>query len=192
MAAKDEPTLAFGSVTEFEQWLAAEHASTPGIWLKMARKDTGIPSVDYRQALDVALCFGWIDSHKRKLDDEHWVQRFTPRAVRSKWSKVNCARATELIESGAMRPAGLAEVERAKTDGRWAAAYASQRTAEVPPDLQAALDADPAAAAFFATLNSQNRYAVLYRIGDAKKPQTRAARIEKYVAMCHEGRQIHP
>ncbi len=191
MAAKDDPIIGFASAAEFEAWLAAEHTTSAGVWLKIARKETGIPSVDYRAALDVALCFGWIDGQKGKLDDEHWVQRFTPRTARSRWSKVNCGRAGELIEAGTMRPAGLAEVERAKADGRWDAAYPSPKTAEVPPDLRAALDADPVAAAFFQTLNSQNRYAILYRVGEAKRPQTRAARIEKYVAMLHEGRRIH-
>lgn len=192
MPSDDLPVREFATAADFERWLAAEHASTAGIWLKIARKETGIDSVDYSQALDVALCYGWIDGQKAKVDDVHWLQRFTPRSRASKWSKVNRERAEKLIKSDRMRPAGQAEIDRAKADGRWAAAYASQKTATVPDDLQQALDADPEAAAFFATLDSRNRYSVLYRIGDAKKPETRAARIEKYVAMLHENKKIHP
>ncbi|HJP72944.1 MAG TPA: YdeI/OmpD-associated family protein [Pseudonocardiaceae bacterium] len=192
MPSDDLPVREFASAADFERWLAAEHASAAGIWLKIARKETGIDSVDYSQALDVALCYGWIDGQKAKVDDVHWLQRFTPRSRASKWSKVNRERVEKLITQDRMRPAGQAEIDRAKADGRWAAAYASQKTATVPDDLQQALDADPEAAAFFATLDSRNRYSVLYRIGDAKKPETRAARIEKYVAMLHENKKIHP
>jgi uncharacterized protein YdeI (YjbR/CyaY-like superfamily) len=186
----DLPVLAFASPADFERWL--ETTDSPGVWLKIARAASGIPTVTYREAVDVALCFGWIDSHKAKFDESHFVQRFTPRRRTSRWSQVNCRRATELIRTGAMRPAGLAEVERARADGRWDAAYAPPSTAEVPPDLLAALAADPVAERFFATLNSRNRFAVLYRIGDAKRPETRAARIEKYVAMLHDQRTIYP
>ena len=140
----------------------------------------------------MALCFGWIDGQKDRLDAEYWLQRFTPRKPKSKWSQINCARVEKLIAAGIMRPSGLAQIELAKADGRWAAAYASQKTATVPDDLQAALDAEPAAAEFFATLNSTNRFAILYRIGDAKKPETRAARIAKFIAMLLENKKIYP
>ncbi|WP_049557923.1 YdeI/OmpD-associated family protein [Nonomuraea sp. SBT364] len=188
----DLPTIAFPSQAAFEKWLEAEHDVSPGLWLKIAKKDSGIPSVSYSEALDVALCFGWIDGQKAKFDAEHWLQRFTPRKPRSRWSQVNCGRVEQLIAGGAMRPAGLAQIEKAKADGRWDAAYASPRTATVPDDLQAALDADPAAAEFFATLDKANRFAILYRVGDAKRPATRAARIEKFVAMLREHKKIYP
>jgi uncharacterized protein YdeI (YjbR/CyaY-like superfamily) len=191
MPKDDLPVREFATAADFEQWLAAEHASA-GIWLKIAKKETGIDSVDYSQALDVALCYGWVDGQKATIDDTHWLQRFTPRGPASKWSKVNRERVKNLIEQDRMRPAGQAEIDRAKADGRWAAAYASQKTATVPDDLQQALDEDPEAAEFFATLDSKNRYSVLHRIGDAKKPETRAARIAKYVGMLHEHKKIHP
>jgi len=188
----DLQVVSFPSGEAFAAWLDTEHEQSPGIWLKIAKKDAGIPTVGYHEAVDVALCFGWIDGQKRSLDGQHWLQRFTPRKPRSKWSKINCARADRLIDAGQMRPRGLAEVEQARADGRWAAAYAGQRAATVPADLQAALDADPVAGDFFATISSQNRYAILYRVGDAKRPQTRAARIAKYVAMLHQRQTIYP
>jgi uncharacterized protein YdeI (YjbR/CyaY-like superfamily) len=189
---QDLPIIGFPSPAAFEKWLETEHDVSPGLWLKIAKKESGIPSVTYSEAVDVALCFGWIDGQKDKFDAEHWLQRFTPRKPRSKWSKVNCGRVEALVAAGRMRPAGLAQIEKAKADGRWEAAYDSQKTATVPDDLQAALDADPAAAEFFATLDSTNRYAILYRVGDAKKATTRAARIEKFVAMLRENKKIHP
>ena len=188
----DLPIVSFPSSEAFAAWLDAEHEQSPGIWLKIAKKDAAVATVSYDEAVDVALCFGWIDGQKRSLDGQHWLQRFTPRTARSRWSKINCARADRLIEAGQMRPRGQAEVDAARADGRWAAAYAGARTAAVPADLQAALDADPVARDFFATINSQNRYAILYRVGDAKRPQTRAARIAKYVAMLHEHQTIYP
>ncbi len=189
---QDLPIIGFASQQDFERWLETEHDSSPGIWLKIAKKNTGIPTVNYDQALDAALCFGWIDGQKGAFDDQYWLQRFTPRKARSKWSQVNCKRVGELTELGLMRPSGLAEVTRAKSDGRWDAAYESQKTAVVPPDLAAALAADPAAEKFFATLDSRNRYAILYRVSDAKKPETRAARIEKFVTMMRENKLIYP
>jgi len=188
----DLPVVSFSSAAAFAAWLDAEHGQSAGIWLKIAKKDAGIPTVSYQEAVDVALCFGWIDGQKRSLDGQHWLQRFTPRKPRSKWSKINCARADRLIDAGQMRPRGRAEVEQARADGRWAAAYAGQRAATVPADLQAALDADPVARDFFATISSQNRYAILYRVSDAKRPQTRAARIAKYVAMLHQRQTLYP
>jgi uncharacterized protein YdeI (YjbR/CyaY-like superfamily) len=192
-AAKDDrPTMEFASAADFESWLAAEHKASTGIWLKIAKKASGIDSVDYSQALDVALCYGWIDGQKSRVDDTYWLQRFCPRTATSRWSQVNRQRVDKLIAEDRMRPAGLAEVERAKADGRWDAAYASPRNSTVPEDLRQALDADPEASEFFATLDSRNRFSVLYRIGDAKRPATRAARIAKYVAMLHDHEKIHP
>ncbi|WP_212842251.1 YdeI family protein [Catellatospora sp. IY07-71] len=190
--AADLPTLSFASAEDFEQWLAAQPADSPGVWLKLARKRPGVVALDYPQALDVALCHGWIDGQKAGLDDTHWVQKFTPRRARSRWSKVNREKVAALIELGRMRPAGLAEIERAKADGRWDAAYDSPRTAEVPADLAAAIAADPAAAAFFATLDRTNRYSILHRVHEAKRPETRARRIAGFVTMLAEGRKIYP
>ena len=162
------------------------------MWLKIAKKGSGIETVSYPEALEVALCYGWIDGQKASFDDRYWLQRFTPRRSRSKWSKVNRQKATELIERGAMKPAGLREVERAKADGRWDAAYDAQSTATVPDDLRRELEKNDAAREFFQTLNSANRYAILYQIGDAKKPETRARRIEKFVAMLAERKKLYP
>jgi uncharacterized protein YdeI (YjbR/CyaY-like superfamily) len=188
----DLPILSFPSRAEWRAWLAAEHATSGGVWLKLAKAGSGIASVSYAEALEVALCHGWIDGQKRGFDDEFWLQRFTPRKPRSRWSRINRDKATALIERGEMEPAGLREVDAAKADGRWDAAYAGQRTATVPADLQRALDANPAAAELFATLDSANRYAILYRVQDAKRPETRARRIEKYVAMLAAGEKLHP
>ncbi|MFI8230868.1 YdeI family protein [Streptomyces sp. NPDC085900] len=184
--------VAFESAEAFEAWLGEHHAASPGLWLKLRKKGPGVAALDYAQALDVALCYGWIDGQKAKFDDQWWLQRFTPRKPRSKWSKVNRDKAAALIEQGRMHPAGQAEVDRAKTDGRWEAAYDGAKTAAVPDDLAAALAADPAAAEFFETLDRQNRYSILYRVQDAKKPETRARRIEKYVAMLAKGEKLYP
>jgi uncharacterized protein YdeI (YjbR/CyaY-like superfamily) len=192
MADGDVPVVSFGSAREWEDWLEANHLSSPGVWLKIAKKDAGTPTVSYAEALECALCFGWIDGQKGALDETHWRQRFTPRRARSKWSRINRDKAEALIADNRMRPAGLREVELAKADGRWDAAYEGQRTITVPPDLAAALDANEAARAFFATLNSANRYAILYRIGDAKRPETRARRIANFVTMLAERKTIHP
>jgi uncharacterized protein YdeI (YjbR/CyaY-like superfamily) len=159
--------------------------------LKIAKKGAAEPSVTYAEALELALCFGWIDSQKRGFDEEHFLQRFTPRRPRGRWSKINREKCEALIESGSMRPAGLAEVEAAKSDGRWEAAYAGARAAEVPEDLQRELDARPRAAAFFAALDGANRYAILYRLDEAKKPETRERRLNKFVAMLERGEEIH-
>ena len=154
----------FATPRELEAWLEENHNSCEGVWLKIAKKGVDEPSVTYAEALELALCFGWIDSQKRGFDDRHFLQRFTPRRPRGRWSKINREKAERLIASGAMRPAGMAEVEAAKADGRWEAAYEGQRTAKVPPDLQRALEANPAAAAFFDALDSANRYAIVYRL----------------------------
>jgi uncharacterized protein YdeI (YjbR/CyaY-like superfamily) len=191
MPDDDLPILPFASQRAWETWLEAEHASAAGVWLQIAKKETGIATVTHPQALDVALCFGWIDGQRRAHDASWFLQRFTPRRPRSRWSKINTEHVARLTAAGRMRPAGLAQVEAARADGRWAAAYAGQRVAEVPDDLRAALDANPAAAAFFATLRGANRYAVLYRVQDAKRPQTRARRIARFVAMLERGETLH-
>ena len=187
-----QPIILFASAGDLERWLEAQPAGSSGFWLKLAKKGCPTPSIDYATALESALCFGWIDGQKRPYDESYWLQRFCPRKARSKWSKINRDKATALIESGRMRPGGLREVESARQDGRWEAAYASQSVATVPEDLRAALDADPRAAEFFSTLDSGNRYAVLYRVQEAKRADTRAKRIEKFVAMLHEHETLHP
>src|SRR5919201_4350186 len=158
----------------------------------MAKKASGIPSVAYPEVLDTALCFGWIDGRRNALDDTYFLQRFTPRRARSRWSRINREKAEALIAAGRMRPAGLAEVERAKADGRWDAAYEGQASIAVPDDLQRELDARPAAKAFYAKLSSQNRYAILYRLQDAKRPETRARRLATFVAMLERGETLYP
>jgi uncharacterized protein YdeI (YjbR/CyaY-like superfamily) len=188
----DLPIVGFATREGWRAWLAADHATSSGVWLKIAKAGSGSEGVSYADALEVALCYGWIDGQKRKLDDDHWLQRFTPRKARSRWSRINRDKATALIERGEMQPAGLRQVEAARADGRWDAAYAGQRTATVPDDLRRALDADPDAAEFFSTLDSRNRYAILYRVQDAKKPETRARRIDKYVAMLAAGEKLYP
>ncbi len=187
-----DPVRAFESQAAWEAWLAEHHATSAGIWLKMAKKASGIPSVTFAEALESALCHGWIDGQRNRFDDQWFLQRFTPRRPRSNWSKINRGKVERLIEEGRMRPAGLREVERARADGRWDAAYDAPSAATVPADLQQALDENRAAAACFATLNGQNRFAILYRIHDAKRPETRARRIEKFVAMLSEGTKPYP
>jgi uncharacterized protein YdeI (YjbR/CyaY-like superfamily) len=189
--ADEQPILLFAGPAELESWLEENHAGHDGVWLKIAKKGAPEPSVTYAEALDLALCFGWIDSQKRGLDDSHFLQRFTPRRPRGRWSKINREKAEALIAARRMRPAGLAEVEAARGDGRWDAAYEGQRTAAVPPDLQRELDANPAAAEFFAGLDGANRYAVIYRLNEAKKPETRERRLHKFVAMLERGERIH-
>lgn len=188
----DLPVLSFATTPAWSAWLASHHASSRGIWLKIAKKGSKSVSISYAEALGVALAWGWIDGQKRKFDGEWWLQRFTPRGLKSIWSKVNCVKAVALIEAGQMKPSGLAEVERAKRDGRWEAAYDSQSRATVPPDLAEAFAANPRAAHFFETLESYNRYAVLFRIHTAKRAATRATRIEKFVAMLARHEKLHP
>ena len=188
---QDLPIIPFESQEDWEAWLEEHHETSDGLWLKIAKKDSGIDSVSYSEALDVAISYGWIDSRKASFDEEFWLQRFTPRKPKSKWSKVNRKKATELIEQGKMKAAGLKEIELAKQDGRWDEAYNSQRNATVPEDFQRELDRNPEARKFFATLDSTNRYAILYRIQDAKKPETRARRIEKYITMLNEQKKVY-
>jgi uncharacterized protein YdeI (YjbR/CyaY-like superfamily) len=181
----------FAGPEELEEWLEANAADSPGLWLQIAKKGAPEPSVTYAEALELALCFGWIDSQKRGLDETHFLQRFTPRRPRGRWSKINREKCEALADEGRLRRPGLAEIDAAKEDGRWEAAYEGQRTAKVPDDLQRELDANPAAATFFATLDSANRYAITYRLAEAKKPETRERRLHKFVAMLKRGEKIH-
>jgi uncharacterized protein YdeI (YjbR/CyaY-like superfamily) len=189
---QDLPVIAFASLEDWGRWLEEHHTSADGLWLKIAKKGSDIASISYAEALEVALCYGWIDSQKARFDEEHWLQRFTPRRPGSKWSKDNRDKAEELSAEGLMKPAGLQEVERAKADGRWDAAYAGQRSMTIPDDLRLALEKNERAREFFATLDSRNRYAILYRIQTARKPETRARRIEKFIAMLGEHEKIYP
>jgi uncharacterized protein YdeI (YjbR/CyaY-like superfamily) len=191
-AETNAATIAFADPDAWEAWLAEHHASSKGLWLKLAKKSSGIRTVSHDTALEVALCYGWIDGQAKPFDDAYWLQRFTPRTRRSRWSKINRENAAQLIKNGKMKAPGLEEVKRAKADGRWEAAYEGQRVATVPPDLQRELNKSARARKFFASLNSQNRYAILYRIQDAKKPETRKQRVEKFVGMLKEGRKIYP
>lgn len=184
------PILEVASQKRWETWLAKNHPRAPGVWLKIAKAKSAIATVTYAEAVESALCHGWIDGKKEALDARYWLQRFTPRRRRSKWSKINCGKVEALIAAGRMKEAGLREVEAAKADGRWQAAYDSQRTATVPEDLRRALDACPDAAAFFATLTGAKRYAILYRVQDAKKPETRVRRIETFVRMLADGKSL--
>lgn len=189
--ADELPVLLFAGPDQLEAWLEEHHVGSEGLWLKIAKKGVQPPGVTYGEALELALCFGWIDSQKRGHDESHFLQRFTPRRPRGRWSKINREKAEALIEAGKMRPTGLAEVDAAKADGRWEAAYEGARTAKVPADLQRELDASPAAGGFFASLDSSNRYAILYRLQEAKRPETRQRRLAKFVAMLERGEKIH-
>jgi uncharacterized protein YdeI (YjbR/CyaY-like superfamily) len=187
-----EPVMSFATRDAWETWLAEQHASSRGLWLKLAKKSSGFETVSRADALEVALCYGWIDGQADSFDEHHWLQRFTPRTPRSKWSRINREKAMRLIESGEMKPAGLREIERAKADGRWEAAYEPASTATIPDDLERALAENDRAREFFAGLDSRNRYAIIYRIQDAKKPETRSRRIATYVAMLNDGKKIYP
>jgi uncharacterized protein YdeI (YjbR/CyaY-like superfamily) len=189
--ADELPTVLFATPADFEQWLEANYAESEGVWLKIAKKGSGVRSISHAEALELALCFGWIDSQRRGLDETHFLQRFTPRRPRGRWSRINREKAEELIAAGAMRPTGMAEVEAARADGRWESAYEGQRRATVPPDLERELDANPAARESFAALDSANRYAIIYRLGEAKRPETRERRLRKFVAMLERGERIH-
>jgi uncharacterized protein YdeI (YjbR/CyaY-like superfamily) len=186
------PVVLFHDAAAWETWLDEHHASSRGAWLRLAKKGSGLASVTYAEALDVALCYGWIDGQKKAYDEVSWLQKFTPRGRRSVWSRINRDKVAALTEAGRMRPAGVAAVEAARADGRWDAAYDPPSTATVPDDLAAALEANPQAAAFFATLNGANRYAILWRIQTAKRPETRARTIAKMVGMLERGEKLHP
>jgi len=191
-ATSDYPIVLFADRAAFRKWLSAHHAEQPGLWLRIAKAASPLQSVTYAEALDVALCFGWIDGQKKSHDAESFLQKFTPRRERSSWSKRNREHVERLIAAGEMHPAGLGAVAAAKADGRWDRAYDSAGTATVPDDFQAALDAHPEARAFFATLKGANRYAILYRIQTAVKPETRARRIAEFVAMLQRRETLHP
>jgi uncharacterized protein YdeI (YjbR/CyaY-like superfamily) len=186
------PVIAFASTAKWEAWLAAQPRSLPGVWLKLAKKTAGVVSISRQEAIEGALCHGWIDGQLDSFDESYSLVRFTPRKKNSKWSQLNCTKAEKLIEQGRLAAAGLREVEAAKADGRWQAAYAPQSTASVPDDLQRALDAKPKARQLFDELDSANRYAILYRLQTAKTDKTRTARLEKFVAMLARGETIHP
>jgi uncharacterized protein YdeI (YjbR/CyaY-like superfamily) len=185
------PTLSFESPAFWEAWLQENHARVKGIWLKIAKKDAGIPTVDYAGALDGALCYGWIDGQKAPFDGQYWLQKFTPRRPKSNWSKVNCQKAEALSAAGRMQPAGLLQMELAKADGRWDAAYDSQSKISVPEDFQQALDDNPPAQEFFLSLNSADRYSFLYRLQTVKKAETRQANIQKFCVMLAEHKKFH-
>ena len=186
------PVKVFRDGNAWEDWLAKHSDSAPGVWIRMAKKSSGLKSVSLSEALDTALCYGWIDGLRKSLDDETFLQRYTPRGVRSVWSKINRAKALELIDQGRMKPSGLAAIEQAKKNGRWASAYDSYRTATLPAELRKALDRKPRAKAFFEKLSRQNRYAILFRIQTAKKSETRAKRIREFVGMLERGETLHP
>jgi uncharacterized protein YdeI (YjbR/CyaY-like superfamily) len=184
--------LTMTTQAEWESWLEQHGTESPGVWLRLAKKGAGHPSVSYAEAMESALCFGWIDGQKRAEDEHYWLQRFTPRTPRSIWSRINKAKAEALMTAGRVRAAGLQEIERAKRDGRWSAAYSSASTATVPEDLEKALNANRKAKEFFATLDSQNRYAVLFRIQAVKRPETRAKKVARFVEMLAKGEKLHP
>lgn len=185
------PILPFTSQARFADWLAKQHDKSAGLWLKIAKKDTGISTVTYAEALDVALCYGWIDGQKGSYDEKYFLQKFTPRRPKSIWSKINVEKVGQLIKAGKMRPAGLKAIEAAKADGRWDKAYDSQKNATVPEDFQKALDKNKKAKAFFATLNSVNRYAILFRIQNVKKAETRANKIKQFIEMLEKNEKIY-
>ena len=184
--------MLFETPADWAKWLEQHHAASPGLWVRLAKKDSGVQSTTYAETLDVALCFGWIDSHKKAYDETLWLQKFTPRGPKSIWSKVNVEKVKQLIASGRMKPAGLKAIEAAQKDGRWEAAYESQSKATVPEDLQAALDQNTKAKAFFDGLNSVNRYAILFRVQTAKKAETRAKRIKQFIEMLEKSEKIYP
>lgn len=192
MKSTDLPILPFANKNKWTDWLAGQYDKSTGVWLKIAKKDSGIASLTYDEALESALCYGWIDGQKKGFDDKYWLQKFTPRGSKSIWSKINTEKAERLIASGEMKPAGLKTIEAAQKDGRWDAAYASQKNISVPDDFQAALDKNKKAKAFFATLNSVNRYAILFRIQTAKKAETRTKRIQHFVEMLERNEKVYP
>ena len=187
-----DPVEFFANATDFDRWLKKHHAKASCIWVKYAKKSSGIASINWTQAVDVALCYGWIDGQAKSLDATYTLQRFTPRGKRSPWSKLNRERVARLMKEGRMQPAGLAEVERAKADGRWDAAYDSPKNAKVPDDFARALAKSAKAKKSFEALDASNRFAILYRLHEAKKPETRLRRLEKFVEMLKKGEKLHP
>lgn len=192
MPSEHLPARLFKSKTQWAAWLESNHRKSTGLWLRLAKKNSGLQSVTYKEALEIALCYGWIDAQKRPEDERTWLQRFAPRSSRSVWSKINREKALELIASGAMKAAGMEAIEDARKNGRWEAAYDSPRGATVPSDFQAALEGSPRAKAFFATLDRANRYAILWRIQTVKQAETRARKIEQFIGMLEEKKKLHP
>ena len=192
MKTTDLPILPFASKKKWADWLAKQHDKSTGVWLKLAKKGSEIPSLTYDEAVDSALSYGWIDGQKKGFDDKYWLQKFTPRGPKSIWSKINTQKAEKLIKSGEMKPAGLKVIAAAKQDGRWDAAYESQKNISVPDDFQAALDKNAKAKAFFTTLNSVNRYAILFRIHNVKRAETRTKRIQQFVEMLERNEKLYP
>lgn len=191
-ASLDLPLLDLPDMAAWEAWLEENSESAPGVWLRLARKKSGLQTVSYPEAVEAALCFGWIDGQKKSFDDQSSIQRFTPRRARSIWSKINVEKATALLEAGRMRPGGIRAIEAARADGRWDGAYDAPSAAKVPEELARALDARPSAKAFFETLNAANRYAIIFRVQTARKPETRARWVERLVEMLERGEKIHP
>ena len=187
----DEEVLRFATQTDLESWLEHNHERSAALWIEIAKKDVAERTVSYDEAVEAALCFGWIDGQKARGDDTVWLQRFTPRSRRSRWSRINRDKAEQLLSAGRLRPAGLEEIERARSDGRWDAAYEGQRAARIPDDLRDSLDADPVAARAFANLDARNRYAIIWRLNDAKRPETRAQRLATFLDMLRRGDTIH-
>lgn len=192
MSKPDLPILLFEKPGDWAAWLEEHRATAPGLWLRLAKKAADLQSISYAEALEVALCYGWIDGLKKSYDDSSWLQKFTPRGKKSLWSKINREKAEALIKSGQMKPSGLQEIERARQDGRWEAAYDSPKNATVPEDFQAELERNPKAKAFFESLNNTNRYAVLWRIQTATKAETRTKRMQQLLAMLERNEKIHP
>ena len=192
MMKPDLPILPFASKKKWAEWLAKQHDKSTGLWLKLSKKGSGISSITYDEALEIALCYGWIDGQKGSFDDKYWLQKFTPRGPKSIWSKINVAKAEKLIKNRQMKPAGLKAIETAKKDGRWEKAYDSQKNISVPEDLQVELDNNKKAKAVFATLNGVNRYAILFRIHNAKKAETRAKRIKQFIHMLEKNEKLYP
>lgn len=188
----DIPTQLFKSQKSWAIWLDKNHSKSSGLWLKIAKKDSGLKSVSYAEALETALCYGWIDGQKKPFDDLMWLQKFTPRGAKSIWSKINREKVLALTKKGGMKPAGLKAAENAKQNGRWEAAYDSQSKAVIPEDFKAELDRSKKAKKFFETLNSANRYAILFRIHHAKKAETRAKKIQDFIEMLKKGEKLHP
>jgi len=191
MKTMDLPTLPFATKNKWMDWLARQHDKSAGMWLKLAKKDSGIPSLTYDEAVEAALCYGWIDGQKKGFDEKYWLQKFTPRGPKSIWSKINTLKAEKLIASGEMKPAGLKAIEAAKQDGRWDAAYESQKNISIPEDFESALNQNKKAKVFFATLNSVNRYAILFRIHNVKKAETRARRIKQFIEMLEKNEKLY-
>ena len=191
-ADEDPPILFFHHQHAWEEWLSRNYNRVSGVWVRLAKKQSKLPSMTYAEALDCALCYGWIDAQKKPESADAWLQRFTPRGKKSIWSKINRQKATALVECGRMKESGRQEMLRAQQDGRWERAYDSPRNAAVPQDFQAALDKSPKAKAFFEKLESRNRYAILFRIQTVKKAETRARKIIEFVAMLERHEKIHP